>query len=654
MKRIFALMLAAAMLLALAACTNTPAEPTEQTSTVATTEKTEASTAGTSASTATGGTAESTTSSTTAATTATASGGTTPVEPTVKNDPIDVLIGQYVTLRYNPAYCEVESSVKAGIGSKETVTLTIKMNDGFIFDGWTEKTIVGYTGEGKDRKPVYVDTIVNGSKVKSADTTYSITVSEETTVYANYSVKVKYDPNGGTVKGGGKTYEQKYSVVWYKCPVTLPEEGYFTREGYTLSEYNTKPDGSGTAISLGSRVFMDDKPETTLYCIWEKQSPEADFEYTVSGNRATVTSYKGSDETVVIPDKLGGANVGVIGANAFKGSTAKKVILSKNVQSVNDRAFSGSDIDSLVIFDSLMSITDNAFAPAQLKHLRINAAMGMFNNWMQNQSTTKLDRLVYATGKGIKKFVIYGGSGALYGLDCSQIDNALNGRYCVINVGSNANATAAFFFDWFEDLVTEDDIIMWAPELGSMMLGDTWFTDRMWGVISGQYDAFRYVDISEFDNVFKTYTSYAGQHKAAVSSAPDSYPQSYDVYGDYIAARDHADGSKDYNFNQSPEFYFYMAELISRIAENGTKIYYTYPAMIKGGDGISDAAVEAFTNKLKDAFPGLTVISDDYTVALIDYEYRFDSQWHFTWEGAVIRTKQLVPDIVAQVEKDGK
>lgn len=653
MKRFFAIVLAVTMLLALAACTTTPAEPTGSTSTAATTEKTEASAAGTSASAAVSGTTESTTSSTTAATTATTSGGTTPVEPTVKNDPIDVLIGQYVTLRYNPAYCEVESSVKAGIGSKETVTLTIKMNDGFIFDGWTEKMIAGYTGEGKDRKPVYVDTIVNGSGVVCTDTTYSFTVSEEKSVYANYSVKVKYDPNGGTVKGGGKTYEQKYSVVWYKCPVTLPEEGYFTREGYTLSEYNTKPDGSGTAISLGSRVFMDDKPETTLYCIWEKQSPEADFEYTVSGSLATITSYKGSDETVVIPDKLGGANVGVIGANAFKGSTAKKIILSKNVQSVNDRAFSSSDIDSLVIFDSLMSITDNAFGSRQLKHLRINAAMGMFNNWMQNQSTTKLDRLVYATEKGVRKYVIYGGSGALYGLDCSQIDEALDGRFCVINVGSNANATAAFFFDWFEDLVTENDIIMWAPELGTMMLGETRFSDRMWGVISGQYDAFRYVDISEFDNVFKAYTSYAGQHKAAVSSAPDSYPQSYNVYGDYIAPRDHKDGGKDYDFNKNPSEYFYMSELIERITGNGTRIYYTYPAMIKGGDGISDAAVASFTKSMKIAFPELTFITDDYTIALLDYEYRFDSQWHFTWEGAVLRTKQLVPDIVAQVEKDG-
>lgn len=635
--------MAAAMLVLFAACEKTPEQTTETSSQTAT-----------QATTAAGETTASTDEATTAATT---SGGEIPVVEYVKNDPIEEKFGKYVTVTYNPAYCSVTASVEAGVGSKETVTLSIEMKNGIIFDGWTKPTQLS--------SGAYAETIVNGAKPLETKTTYTLTVSEETSIFANYSVKVIYNANGGTVTGGGTTYEQKYSVVWYKCPVTLPEQNYFAREGYTLSEYNTKPDGSGTAISLGSRVFTDDKGETTLYCIWEKQSPEADFEYTASGVTATITSYKGLDETVVIPDTLGGANVTSIASGAFKGSTAKKVILSKNVRTVNDKAFSSSKIDSLVIFDSLTYITDSAFDPSQLKNLRINAALGMFRNWMQTQSTTKLDRLVYATGKGIKKFVMYGGSGSLYGFECKQIDEALGGEYCVINVGSNANATAAFFFDWFEDLVTEDDIIMWVPELGSFMLGDTRFTDRLWGVVSGQYDAFRYVDVSEFTNVLTTYTSYAGQHAAASDFVSDSYSQtkepnayggygSYDVYGDLISLRAHEDGSKDYNFSQYPEFYFYMSELISKISENGTRIYFAPAAMIRDGDGISDAAYAAYIGKIKDAFPELIHIVSDYNDLLVDYEYRYNSQWHFTWDGAVIRTKQLVPDIIAQVEKDGK
>lgn len=646
MKKIFALILAAAMLVVLVACTTTPTDTTAATSSATT-----ASSVATSATDDTAATADATTEATTA------SGGETPVVEIVKNDPVKEKIGKYVFVTYNPAYCTVTGSVEAGVGSKETVTLSIEMNDGFVFDGWTQPTqLAGGT---------YAETIVNGAKPIETKTTYTLTVSEETSVFANYSFKVIYNANGGTAQGGGDTYEQKFSAVWYKCPVSLPEKGYFTRGGYTLSEYNTKPDGSGTAISLGSRVFTDDNGVTELYCIWEKQSPEADFEYTTSGSSATVTLYKGTDETVVIPDTLGGANVTTVGSKAFDKSSAKKVILSKNVKTVNDKAFAGSEIDSLVIFDSLTYITDNAFNPGQLKNLRINAALGMFRNWMQTQSTTKLDRLVYATGKGIKKLVMYGGSGSLYGFECKQIDQALGGEYCIINVGSNANATAAFFFDWFEELVTEDDIILWVPELGRYMLGDTSFTDRLWGVISGHYDAFRNVDVSEFDNVLTTYTSYASQHAAAADFVPDSYSQtkepnaygeyaSYDFYGDLISLRAHEDGSKDYSFNQHPEYYFYMSDLIAKISDNGTRIYFAPAAMIKGGDGINDASYNAYIARINDAFPELIHIVSDYNDLLVEYENRHNSQWHFTWDGAVARTKQLVPYIVAQVEKDGK
>ena len=151
----------------------------------------------------------------------------------------------------------------------------------------------------------------------------------------------------------------------------------------------------------------------------------------------------------------------------------------------------------------------------------------------------------------------------------------------------------------------------------------------------------------------------------ACDFVPDSYSQtkepnaygeygSYDVYGDLISLRAHEDGSKDYNFNQYPEFYFYMSELISKISESGTKIYFAPAAMIKDGDGISDAAYAAYIEKIKSAFPELIHIVSDYKDLLVDYEYRYNSQWHFTWDGAVVRTKQLVPYIVAQAEKDGK
>lgn len=103
----------------------------------------------------------------------------------------------------------------------------------------------------------------------SNEAEYTFTASKDITVYANYSVSVIYNANGGTAKDGGELYTQKYSVVMYKCPNTLPDKGYFVRDGYTLVEYNTKADGSGTAVGLGSRIATDGESSMELYCIWK-------------------------------------------------------------------------------------------------------------------------------------------------------------------------------------------------------------------------------------------------------------------------------------------------------------------------------------------------------------------------------------------------
>jgi len=660
-KKVFALLILAAMLTGIVACSLEPVSTTATADTTATTADTTATTAGTTATTADTTATTADTTATTADTTASTDGTTATTEETtatteettrhdpttdpdyVRNDPVMEKIGKYVTVMYNPAYCKVTGSAQSGIGSRENVTLTIEMNEGYSFNGWSN-----------------AKAIVSGGTVASRDTTYTFTATADTIIYPNYSVMVTYHSNGGTSKTG-ETYDQKYSVVWYKCPWTLPENGYFTRDGYTLSEYNTKPDGSGTAVSLGSRVFMDDKPTLDLYCIWEKQSDAEDFTYTVSGNEATITKYNGSDDTVVIPDKLGGVKVATIASGAFSGSKATKVILSKGVSTIQNNAFSGSSIDSLVIFDSLTNITDGAFSSGQLKHLRINAKLNLFNNWMQNGSTTKLDRFVYATSKGLKSIVMYGGSGSINGFDCVQIDEALDGEYCIINVGSNANASAAFFFDWFEDHITSEDILLWVPEIGSYMLGDTRFSDRLWGLVSGHYDAFRDVDISEFTNVFGAYSSFVYTHVSAQTSDYDAFPTyedanknrfpSYSVYGDNMVPREHVEKPYNYGFNVEPEYYFYMSDLIERITDRGIKVYFSFAAMDASGGNLTDANFEQYTNKLMSAFPQIKIISD-YKACLVPHELFYDSEWHLTREGAIYRTKQIVPYIVAQIEKD--
>ena len=47
-------------------------------------------------------------------------------------------------------------------------------------------------------------------------------------------------------------------------------------------------------------------------------APESDFEYEKTNSGITITSYKGDDKTVVIPEKIEGIAVTVIGEHAFE------------------------------------------------------------------------------------------------------------------------------------------------------------------------------------------------------------------------------------------------------------------------------------------------------------------------------------------------
>ncbi|MBQ0125925.1 MAG: hypothetical protein KBS59_06350, partial [Clostridiales bacterium] len=241
-----------------------------------------------------------------------------PVVIDIKNDPVKTDVGEYVTVMYNPAYANIETDVKKGVGSKENVTLTLTLNDGYVFDGWSVGNIMA-----------------NGAKCVSTELTFTYEASESDTgartmVYPNYSATLVYHANGGT-STTGELFTQTYPVTWYKCPSTLPEQGYFTREGYTLVEYNTKPDGTGYGVSLGSRMPLDDKPSVELYCIWAKQNDASDFDYVTNGGNIVIKGYKGTSETVVIPDTIDGKKVTTIHDLGEPETAVKTVILSKNV-----------------------------------------------------------------------------------------------------------------------------------------------------------------------------------------------------------------------------------------------------------------------------------------------------------------------------------
>lgn len=550
--------------------------------------------------------------------------------------------GNYVTVHYNKATCTVETEVKKGVGSKESVTVTVTMRDGFIYDGIS----IG-------------NAIINNTPKTTSKKTYTVTnTSNKVDLYVNTSMKVIYHTGEGKTYTGSDTKEVTFPLVGYHNPSTLEEDGYFVRDGYTLVEYNTAEDGSGTPISLGGRADAEGKAVLDLWCVWQKNTDSSLFKYKNTSGGVEITGYTGNEEVICIPEKMGGKAVVSIAGGAFNNADMKKVIIAKSVTSVESGAFRNcKNLETVVVFDGgfdSYGISDRSFENCEnFKHFYVNGTFTLYNFWSR-YGATHLDRLMWA--KDRKKIVIIGGSGSYYGYDSEIIEKALDNEYEIINFGENANISGLLYFDLIEEFLGEGDIVLWSPEPGRNTLGSYDIGYRAWYFRQYDYNFLRYIDCSQFSDIISSFSKLSGEMKekrfANNSFLPlGTFTNSTSKYGDGLDQENRVTQGRENNYNLNFEISTKkeLAAIIDRINNKGASVYFTYAAMQKDGGGISDNAIKEYTEKLTSVLD-ITVISD-YKNCLFPQEYFWDSEWHLVWEGAQERSRHVAEDLKKQLGK---
>ncbi len=549
-------------------------------------------------------------------------------------DLMRIEVGDYVTLVYNGASLDITADVKKGVGSRQTVTLTATPKNGYLFDGWSEK-----------------DALVNDAPLVADALMYSFTASESVVLYANASITLRYHENGGKIVKDGFDGTDTYSVIFYQNPNTLPEQGYFAREGYTLTGYNTEADGSGEQISIGSKVTATGKGVIDVYCVWEENTPASDFTYTV-GKGITIKGYTGTAENVIIPAEIDGQPVVRIAANAFSDNTTmKRIVIGQNVEVVEKNAFVNcSALETVVVYDGAYkdgSISNASFASCpNFKNLRVNTVHTMYNVW-NSMTAGKIDRLVWANDK--KKIVIVGGSGSLYGFNGDVLYEALGGEYEIVNFGENANVTSLAYFDMLADIVDEGDIVLWCPEPGDYTLGTYSCGRQFFYFRNSNFDFLKYIDYSLYSDMLTNFSAYCGLLKSATFKDFDKLSNSLDKYGDEVETDPWQGKLGTYRFSYPAQAKETTAVLIEAIKEKGAKVYFSFAAMMESGRASVTDEIAANYEALV-TFMGAESISD-YKNCFYANELFYNSEWHLNANGAVERSERVAKDLLAVLGK---
>jgi len=587
---------------------------------------------------------------------------------------------EYATLRLSDVRYPTTVTMHAGkqpplrkffietTGGGRTVTDTAQ---GLVYDGTTVRVSAdpheGYRflGWSLDKS------LDRGGTLLTTEKTLTHTVTANTFLYANYgeagmeSMLFIYDANGGVYAQNGASQYVLQTQKYHIYENSLPEKGYFVREGYQLIEYNTKPDGSGTAICPGWKIVADkDEEPYRLWCIWAKESDPADFTYTLTNTGAVITGYKGSDRTLVVPAKLGGKPVVTIKAGALQAHAAETIVLPEPIRTVEKDAIVTSEkFTTLYMHDTVTTMPDNCITNVKgWRNIRLIAShTPAFTTQNEGNFSVKWERLVNAKRQGKKVLVVVSGSSSYYGLSTVQLEEELGGEYVVVNYGTNAGTPSTAYMEMLSHFVTEGDVVVHAPEINTTTMGSTAIPWKLFRATEYYFNFWQYLDMRNYTKFFSALTE-ANTYRKNANLDYTKTSKSLTEYGEHVNTK---------NLNSSNYHSGSNIKLTTGIISgtNKTKLNEAYRRLLDKGVRVYMSCAPCNANAINQAYRSaeaqdayMKSIADSVTVPVIshigDYilegRYMYNSDYHPNIPGRELRTAQLAKDLLAQFEKEEK
>lgn len=490
--------------------------------------------------------------------------------------------------------------------------------------------------------------------------------------------KIRYYANGGVRTDGRQPAKEAEvpAASSHARPNTAVGTDLFKREGYVQTGWNTKPDGSGTSVGLGSRV--DFQEGMALYAQWVPWTDPKCFSYREERGFCVITDYKGTSQTVCIPASLGGYPVRRIAEHALEGANCRIAVLPPGIYEIEKWAFRGASfLEKIYFYDDLMKVSDYAFEGCpRLSTVQINAIQQpVYSGSYFDTFQDKYDRLRMLSTK--KKIVLFSGSSTRFGYDSAMLDEAF-ASYEIVNMGVFAYSPALPQLLLILDLMHEGDILLDAPEFDAanrQFCSQTELDYAIFAMMESNYDTFAQLDIREFSQVFTAYTAYNAlrqdmEKKSYHISASDYDEEgnpiegpSYNPYGDYILYRPNAETEQPiyglavhYTVRAFPKEQYIkpINRIFQRFLDHGVRVYVTYAPRNRNAlseDSTKEERARLHTYLKQNLIvPVISELED----SLYSGVYLYGTDNHLSTEGVKLRTEKVIADLKLQIQRENQ
>ena len=180
---------------------------------------------------------------------------------------------------------------------------------------------------------------------------------------AGLAGSIRYDLNGGKFLDGSEEdyYIEDYTLEHHLRANTELGTDRIYREGYSQIGWNTRADGSGEHIGLGSRATPGDST-LVLYAEWAEWS-EGEYFWEDTEGGISLTGYSGEKnrDSFVIPWEIDGKEVVGLSSGFADGISASMVVLPYTLERAAADSFRNCRFENLYFSDGVTEISDETF-----------------------------------------------------------------------------------------------------------------------------------------------------------------------------------------------------------------------------------------------------------------------------------------------------